>query len=445
MNSAIMLVDTKEYIMKSIYYTAALSLFLFACNSSELAQKESENKNEGIEEISVIQPLDIDPGASVYRVSADFADTIYTPAGSSIIFDANSFVDANGKPIKGNVDVEWQEFHTLADIVASGIPMKYDSAGVAYDFQSGGMFTIDAKKDGEPIEMAPGKSAQVNLASIQDTPCYNFYKLDEKSGDWDYKTTKNGQKIETSEKQTDLEDTMPETIIDVQLSTAAFPELNANDIIGWKCTDKINSMTKYWLESASTKVRLSEKTDGGYYLEAKDNGAVRKFKVQPYSRREALQDSKQNSAELAQQTNEVLEYAKKVSQNKQVRSIEIKGFGTYNWDIINKRRDRKQLFASFEYPNGVDGELVALRLISPDENIVVSFNSVKDDKFSFAPSKRNILVGVTASSELVVAKDNAFDSARRKGNRAKHTFRLKKTGIKLKAPSDIMKYLNQLI
>ena len=430
--------------MKSIYYTSALSLILVACNSSEVAQKESKNKQDVAEETSVIKPLSFDPGATVYRVSANASDTIFTPSGSSIIFGPNSFVDANGKPVKGEVDVEWQEFHSLGDIVASGIPMKYDSAGVAYDLESGGMFTIDAKKDGEPVEMAPGKTAQVNLASLQDTPCYNFYKLDEKSGQWDYKTTKNGKEIgsDTPESTGKVEP----TIFDIQLSTANFPELASKDIIGWKCEDNLKPAERVWLKQSNTKVRLVEKSaDGVYLLEAKDGSGSKKYKVTPYERKEAVADSKINRRELDAQADEVIEYARKMAEGTVIRSIEISGFGTYNWDIINKRENSLPLFAKFEYPQGTNASLVTLRLISPDENVVVMYDPVDAPRFSFDPEKRNVLIGILPNNEIVAASNSDFDAARNKQKGAQHTFVLKKTGIKLKSPKDITTHLNKLI
>ena len=192
-----------------IYYSALLgSLILFGCTTSEVVQKENKSKQEDEEIATVIEPMSFDAGADTYTVSATEADTIFAPTGSTILFEPNSFVDADGNAIKVDVKVKWQEFHSLGDIIASGIPMKYDSAGVAHDLESGGMFTISASHKGKPAEVAPGKSVEVNLASMQDTPCYNFYELDEKSGGWDYKTTKNGEKVEeeASEEEDEVEE-----------------------------------------------------------------------------------------------------------------------------------------------------------------------------------------------------------------------------------------------
>ena len=128
-----------------------------------------------------------------------------------------------------------------------------------------------------------------------------------------------------------------------------------------------------------------------------------------------------------------------------VRTIAITGFGTYNWDIIYKRENSLHLAATFEYPDGTNTSLVTLRLVSPDENVVVSYDATSAPMFSFDPNKRNVLVGILPNNELVSVSDAGFNEARNKGKGAAHTFKLKKTGIKLSSPEDIMKHLNKLI
>mmetsp|Transcript_26817 Transcript_26817/g.31190 ORF Transcript_26817/g.31190 Transcript_26817/m.31190 type:complete len:434 (-) Transcript_26817:95-1396(-) len=431
-----------------IYYSLILaSLILFGCTTSEVAQKENKSKKEDKEVASVIEPMSFDQGAEMYTVSAVEADTIFTPTGSTILFEPNSFVDADGKAIKGKVNIEWQEFHSLGEIIASGIPMKYDSAGVANDFESGGMFTIAANYKGQPAEIAPGKSVEVNLASMQDTPCYNFYELDEKTGDWDYKTTKNGEKVE--EDAAEVEDQASEatgTIFEMNLNTHSFPELANQSILGWQATENLSSKERGWIKQSTTKVRIAQKNpDGTYQLEAKDKKSSKTYDVTPYTEDQAMADSQENEKILDAAADELIAYQANVAAGKVIRSIQITGFGTYNWDVINKRENSLPLYARFSYPKGVNPDLVTLRLISPEENFVVSYNSKEDDKFSFDPEKRNLLIGILPNNEIVSMSNAGFDSARGKSRGSDHTFKLEKTGLKLKSPKDIMKYMNQLI
>lgn len=432
--------------MKLYYSIIAVGLILLGCTTSEVAQKEENNKQDIEEMASVIKPMEFDQGAEKYIVSGSHADTIYAPSGSTILFEANSFVDANGKPINGDVEIEWQEFHTLGDIIASGIPMKYDSSGVAYDFESGGMFTIAANHGGEPAEIAPGKSVDVNLASLQDTPCYNFYELDEKSGNWDYKTTKEGEKVEEADNETTASSNPAGTIFDMDLNTHQYPELANQNILGWKAKSDVSSMEKSWIRQSTTRVRIAKSNnDGTYELQAKDDDASKTYTAVPYTEEEAMKDSRANEKILDTKANEIITYQKNVAAGKVIRSIAITGFGTYNWDVIYKRENSLPIYAKFEYPADVNPELVTLRLISPDENFVVSYNSVEDSQFSFDPNKPNLLIGILPNNELVSMSNVGFDAVRGKKKGALHTFKLTRTGLKLKSPKDIMKYMNQLI
>lgn len=432
--------------MKFYYSILAVSLTVFACTTSEVVQKEKKSEKETEELASVIKPMTFDSGAKMFVVRGNSADTIFAPSGSTILFEANSFVDADGNPINGDVEVAWQEFHTLGDIIASGIPMKYDSAGVAHDFESGGMFTIAANYKGAPAEIAPDKTVDVNLASLQDTPCYNFYELDEKTGDWDYKATKSGETVDKSLPAVNAETDPLGTIFDMDLNTKDFSELANENILGWRATEDLNSKERSWIRQSTTLVRLAKKnTDGTYQLQAKDEDASKMYNVVPYTEKEALADSRENEKMLDKKADEIIAYQKDVAAGKVIRSIAIAGFGTYNWDVIFKRENSLPLFAKFEYPSDVNPELVTLRLISPDENFVVTYNSMEEPNFSFDPNKENLLIGILPNNELVSVSNQGFDAARGKKKGASHTFTMTKTGLKLTSPKDIMKYMNQLI
>ena len=232
-------------------------LVLIACGQAETNAVIKAKSGEVIPE-SVIKPLNFDLGATTYKVDALKGDTIFLDNGGTVVFDTDCFVDSKGNLVKGEVDLAWQEFHSLADIMASGIPMKFDSAGVGHNLISGGMFTIQASQKGQAIEMAKGKGAEVNMVSLQDTPCYNFYDLDEETGDWSYQTTKNGEVVE------EIEPTVEKVecaIIEAQLSLKDYPELQDKDLIGWKTTTELSKKTATWLKQPTTKIRIL-KNDG---------------------------------------------------------------------------------------------------------------------------------------------------------------------------------------
>ena len=398
--------------------------------------------------IAAINPIEgTNEAPRMFQVNADQAKSIDLGNGGSLEFPANAFVDENGKPVKGKVDIEWQEFHSLGDIMLSGIPMKYDSAGVNYDFESGGMFTIHASQKGNPVEIAPSKKVGVNVASIQDTPCYNFYEIDEESGDWTYETTKLGEPESTQSETTNVQDEVKQVdLLDVTLSTKSFPELAKLDIVGWEVKRTLKPAEKRILKLQSTKLRLIQTDSLGLTLEAKTaTNQSLKYPVAPYTVDRALAASKVNRQEMEKSFAETREYAKEMLAGRVIRSIDIDNFGTYNWDVIFKRQNSKPLFAKFNFPKNVNPQLVSLFLVSPDENIIVNYNPAGDDKFSFDPDKKNCLIAILPGNKIVSVSNEGFSFARSLKKGQVCEFEFKETGIKLTSSKDIMNHMNALI
>ncbi len=95
--------------------------------------------------------------------------------GSQINVPAQAFVNKNGDPVQGKVQLTYREFHHAAEIIASGIPMEYQG-GV---FESGGMFELRGQQAGEPVFIAKGNKIEVKLASFTDEDNFNHYYLRE--------------------------------------------------------------------------------------------------------------------------------------------------------------------------------------------------------------------------------------------------------------------------
>lgn len=121
---------------------------------------------------------------SVYKVIAEKGATLDFKTGSKITIPGNSFADAEGKLIKGEVELHYREFHDPVDFFVAGIPMTYDSAGVRYHFESAGMMEMKAYQDGKLLAVAPAKSINVELASNYSGAEYNLYKLDTVANNW---------------------------------------------------------------------------------------------------------------------------------------------------------------------------------------------------------------------------------------------------------------------
>lgn len=136
-----------------------------------------------------------------FAFDAHQSQNLQYETGTEINIPANIFIDSLGKPYTGQVNLKYREFHDVVDILLSGIPMTYDSAGESGIFKSAGMFEWQAFDfKGQPLALDSGKSITVRLASMVEGTEYPLYYLDTTKRNWEYRTTpeviKNDQKEE---------------------------------------------------------------------------------------------------------------------------------------------------------------------------------------------------------------------------------------------------------
>lgn len=113
------------------------------------------------------------------------------PSGTIISIPANAFVDAKGRPFKGEATLKYREYTDPLSIALSGIPMTYDSAGVSYTFESAGMFDmiVEGKPNGsaatsEALALANGALVSVGMPTTNQDNGFNVYELDTANKNW---------------------------------------------------------------------------------------------------------------------------------------------------------------------------------------------------------------------------------------------------------------------
>lgn len=126
----------------------------------------------------------LDVPYNTYKVNAQKGGELAHHTKSKIKVPKAAFVNKEGKEIIGDVEIMYREFHDQADIIASGIPMQYDSAGTKYTFESAGMFDVKGYQNGEEVYLKQGKPITVELASRYTDDRYNQYYLDTVAHNW---------------------------------------------------------------------------------------------------------------------------------------------------------------------------------------------------------------------------------------------------------------------
>ncbi|MFT6322167.1 MAG: hypothetical protein ACJAT4_003102 [Granulosicoccus sp.] len=84
------------------------------------------------------------------------------PKERRFLFPKNSFVDSNGNPIKGKVEVKLIEAFSMEDFITSGLATQSNGQLLI----SNGMINIDVTVGGETVALAEGKELTVSMPTM---------------------------------------------------------------------------------------------------------------------------------------------------------------------------------------------------------------------------------------------------------------------------------------
>lgn len=119
-----------------------------------------------------------------YTFSAENQQKIEHPSGTVIEIPENAFVDKNGNPVTGDVQVSYIEYRDPVDFILGNIPMDYHQDGENFVFNSGGMFKIKATHQGEEVFLGKDKNINLDFPLTENLPDLNFYRFDETTNQW---------------------------------------------------------------------------------------------------------------------------------------------------------------------------------------------------------------------------------------------------------------------
>lgn len=82
--------------------------------------------------------------------------------GTKVYIPANALVTADNKPVKGEVTVELQEFLHADDAFYHQLSTTSNGRLL----ESGGMFSLEASSNGQPVQIKPGASVRVTIPAV---------------------------------------------------------------------------------------------------------------------------------------------------------------------------------------------------------------------------------------------------------------------------------------
>lgn len=392
--------------MKRILYFLVIAV-LFSCKNNA----DSDSKTE----ISVISPpLEGDfVNDTVFEIDPTVANFLQAPNGSSIEIPANAIVDKNGNLIEDKISVHFNQYHSAADIIASGIPMQYDSAGTVYTFESAGMFTLKAKSGDRSLAIKEGQAVNVNLASDKDD-AFNFYALDESTGDWTYEHSPEPVEINPLYRgenrvlrpEPGTEDAF---VLDLNFDHSDYAELSSFSGIVWEYVgenDSLDPRENKWINNVRwTDFELNPTHETAYEYYLTMIGSSRTFTTKVKA---ALSGEDYKTAMQLYQTKKV-EIAQKMDQLQKpyIRSVSISGFGTFNYDYIHQMQSPQPIFADFNFnKQNEDKDEALVFVVYPNSQVTVEYRKNNWANFALDRAKEPKLMAILPGNKIAVFKDD---------------------------------------
>jgi hypothetical protein len=429
------------------YFAVLMVSLLFACNG----KTEAEGP-EVITETSCIQPpLEGDfVNDAVFKIDPTVENNLETENGSAFTIPANALVDEAGEPVTGEVTIAFNQYHSIPDIITSGIPMSYDTLGESFTFESAGMFSLNGTCNDAPVFVKDGEAIAMNLASdFNEEEPFHFYELNENTGDWTYEHSDSPVNENPKFEPENYIPLKPEPVsddafvLDINFDLSNYDELKLFSGIVWEYTGTEDSLdprksdlvgkTKWTdFELEPTNERAYE-----YYMTMKSKKSSFTTKCTA-----VLEGEDMDVAMEAFQTKKI-EVAKKMEelQKPYIRSVSISGFGTYNYDYIHRVEQPAQLMADFNFEGHNENKNDALIvLVYPDENFVVNYPRVKWDDFGIDTKADAKLIAILPGNQVAVYEDEISDCY----GKESHTFNMKVLDEKIEDKNSLIDVLATL-
>jgi hypothetical protein len=396
------------------------------------------------------------------------AKEIFLTSGTLINVPKYCFVDKSGIVVNGDVDLFFEEFLSAGSIISSQINMKYDSAGTKTDFESAGMFRINAFQKGEALFIAKGKSIDVFLATTDTDKNFNAYYSTDDGNDWSYidrsTTTPNNRKKENllmaMEQLKDAVKPLQPTsysangkYFDLNLSHSYTYDLKSLLGIVWeyagsdKKKDPAVSKTNFNRDWDFVNIVPSAGDKRGVYdilLQNKDTTI--KTIARPVYRGAVLDaENEQFAAEIGEfnmRMNQIKNEQKQaLAESSFLRVIAVKNLGLYNYDRQYHEEDMTPVLANFNFgADSLKDYPISVYLITGNGMAVIKYPPHDWEKFMYARKDLNKLIAILPNQEICTFSAQRFKKegpAFPENSPGKYTFKLIHTGVKANNSKDI--------
>jgi hypothetical protein len=431
-------------------------ILIFSCT----AEKKTES--------AILPPFEnLNVRNNTFDFDAEKGTTIQLANGTSIYVPEDALVDGSGNRVTGKVSLHYREFLDASQILMSGIPMRYDSAGRSSDFISAGMFEIGATQNGQALQIKSGKSVRVDMASPVVEEDFNFYSLDSTTGKWTYIGRTPVQENPVRKKMLDgmmagvIKPVEPKQLnvsrafkFDINLSE--FPELKFFNNVQWEYAgsdEDAGSPAKNswifgepWRDISAVTVKDKE---GVYIIKLEASNRNFEMEVKPVFAAADLAEanarfSKEMELYEARLSKAEEEINRKGMIGQVLRSFELTSFGFCNWDRIQKMVEEEEFkvveatYSTEEFLSETDAKIY---LITNGGRSVRLCNADLRTNLIFDPEMENKLLAILPGNYVAVCGNKEFEKI---GNAKSHDFHLTRIDEKITDPEQLKKIIENL-
>jgi hypothetical protein len=143
--------------IKISFVVVSFSILLFSCNENTNSTDLEDNQSSK-DIFTKIYSVD-NLKTQTFTIDITKDNTITGKSGTIVKIDQNTFVDQNGKKIKGKVEVQLIEALTPIDMVLGNLTTTYNGKPL----ETGGMIYLNAEANGKDVLIAITKSISITM------------------------------------------------------------------------------------------------------------------------------------------------------------------------------------------------------------------------------------------------------------------------------------------